>query len=1057
MTLQRRIGNNRISHLAGASQTNPSAGAVDDPHEGEADRLAEAMPQQAEKKRESPVAQQFVMEHSLSSAASAQRQSTNAAAGNGQSANSIIPATAANAAPLREENQTGPQPPVEANGDATRTGDVASPNGKGEGQPDTGAASEGDSVAHSKSPTEKRPSSQTREAKEANKRSVGGALIGEQAQTVAEAESVAAEIEKAPAPSLASLIEPRPEEASQPAERAGSALPANSSAISPASTTQIARAELNPSRVIARSPDQEGENDNEIDADNEASESGPGNEATNDPIAGRAAVQGLAGMLTSASVDSQTRIQQQAETTKATLTENAETLRQQVYTQIDAAVASLRVAFATERATLQASISETRGEVAAALETRRAAALSQGEEAKRRLQGLFTQQRSNIAQTVEASVSVVDEIQNSGVSQASQRTRQQATKARHDGDRKNASYPATERGEAQGEAALAVAQETAEEIESRLPETIEAIGEIVEDIPDEFREKGEEALEGIDEGLPDLLARVDEQVQAVVDALDNQATQANEQLDLLENQVRAQLESAENASIAQAEALGPQADAQIDAGLETAFGQLDASVPQAGEQIQQIVDQAVEILNEIESPNVKGANEMVQQLLRFVTGATGETIAAQEEASVKIVEEFRRIDQATSEGLMDVEQDTANQLPALSASVKSSLSNLVVQLNEGFGQTLTGMDEAFLETEEQIRVQLDQSVEQLAIDFGQTMEEAAAEVMTAVDEGLANNDEALAELGPQMNEAADDAGWDYDHPILSGIRDFGAIVLGVIAGILVVLALVVVAIVAFKVLIAGLIVLGVSAAIAKVIAVVIGLGLLAYGIYTAYQARIAKGEAGGWGTFGGALLDVTGITDIGRAFTEEGLSPFERGFAFGRGIATVATFFLGRRLNQRINSRLPRSITNPTRGSALRWLRGRFAPRPQPPGRAPLQLPAPRQRGRQNTVPEQGPIQLNPKIEITEKGLQHVTERHTVPGLPKWAGKSKFNVGEDVARLIQEGTQQPMVRQGNGNFARTFDTGRIIGVDRTTGQPTSIMTIITRANNELVTAFPGRP
>jgi RHS repeat-associated protein len=100
---------------------------------------------------------------------------------------------------------------------------------------------------------------------------------------------------------------------------------------------------------------------------------------------------------------------------------------------------------------------------------------------------------------------------------------------------------------------------------------------------------------------------------------------------------------------------------------------------------------------------------------------------------------------------------------------------------------------------------------------------------------------------------------------------------------------------------------------------------------------------------------------------------------------------------------------------------------------------------------------LNPPIRITPQGLQHVVERHTLPGLPQFANKSKFNAGEDVAALIRSGTQQPMTRQPNGRYARTFDVGRIIGYDRNAGRQTSIMTIITEADGRLVTAFPGAP
>lgn len=62
-----------------------------------------------------------------------------------------------------------------------------------------------------------------------------------------------------------------------------------------------------------------------------------------------------------------------------------------------------------------------------------------------------------------------------------------------------------------------------------------------------------------------------------------------------------------------------------------------------------------------------------------------------------------------------------------------------------------------------------------------------------------------------------------------------------------------------------------------------------------------------------------------------------------------------------------------------------------------------------------------------------------------------------LMKLIEEGTQMPMeLQQGTGNFARTFDTGRIIGIDLK-GRPTSIVTIITKPNRNLVTMFPGRP
>jgi RHS repeat-associated protein len=108
-------------------------------------------------------------------------------------------------------------------------------------------------------------------------------------------------------------------------------------------------------------------------------------------------------------------------------------------------------------------------------------------------------------------------------------------------------------------------------------------------------------------------------------------------------------------------------------------------------------------------------------------------------------------------------------------------------------------------------------------------------------------------------------------------------------------------------------------------------------------------------------------------------------------------------------------------------------------------------------APREGQLLLNGPIKITEKGMSHVVERHTAKGIAKFAGKSKFNEGENLSALINSGTQQQMAKQANGNLARTWDAGRLIGIDRVTGRQTSVMTVITRPNGDLVTAFPGRP
>jgi RHS repeat-associated protein len=95
-------------------------------------------------------------------------------------------------------------------------------------------------------------------------------------------------------------------------------------------------------------------------------------------------------------------------------------------------------------------------------------------------------------------------------------------------------------------------------------------------------------------------------------------------------------------------------------------------------------------------------------------------------------------------------------------------------------------------------------------------------------------------------------------------------------------------------------------------------------------------------------------------------------------------------------------------------------------------------------------------INVSEDGLSHVLERHTIGGTRN-AGKSIFGATEDIGALIQNGSNIPRVPQAGGNFQRVVDAGRTIGIDVATGQPTSVYTIITSEADELITAFPGLP
>jgi RHS repeat-associated protein len=94
-------------------------------------------------------------------------------------------------------------------------------------------------------------------------------------------------------------------------------------------------------------------------------------------------------------------------------------------------------------------------------------------------------------------------------------------------------------------------------------------------------------------------------------------------------------------------------------------------------------------------------------------------------------------------------------------------------------------------------------------------------------------------------------------------------------------------------------------------------------------------------------------------------------------------------------------------------------------------------------------------VNISGKVLKHVMEKH-FPGATVEGG-SIFGQGEKMADLLQNIESVAPVVLPNGDLRRIVDAGRIVGRDVTTGQPTSIYTVVTDAADNLVTMHPGRP
>lgn len=94
-------------------------------------------------------------------------------------------------------------------------------------------------------------------------------------------------------------------------------------------------------------------------------------------------------------------------------------------------------------------------------------------------------------------------------------------------------------------------------------------------------------------------------------------------------------------------------------------------------------------------------------------------------------------------------------------------------------------------------------------------------------------------------------------------------------------------------------------------------------------------------------------------------------------------------------------------------------------------------------------------INITRRAWRHILQHHTDAQFSRQRKKSKFYDDEDLVQLIVQADQYVPRRLLNGNLERVFDAGHPVGVERKSGKATSVVTVVTQPDNDLVTMFPG--
>ena len=532
---------------------------------------------------------------------------------------------------------------------------------------------------------------------------------------------------------------------------------------------------------------------------------------------------------------------------------------------------------------LDSMITSGQSQIEVARKARASEADDKRVERRGKTEGLFTGHRKSVEKTVSDKVEAAETLKNKKKEKAQKRNDEDKKTAYRRGGAKMNSYPGTMRGAYIGGAAFDVAEAVALKIKEQEPEVLSAVDDLIAPLPQYFRESGKKALDGFDVNLPKILDGIDAGGRATAGDVNKKAGEASQGLGQMGERARTDISQAAQAAVTEVNALGPQVDAQIDAALGQALAVARQSPRQAVERAALPIEEAIEEFRSAESGDVEAASQLTEGLTAFLD----EGVAANGAALDKLVDasgtRFAKIAAGAGRVLKSDHARAEKFFTNSKAEAAKSVQKKVDGADATFAGTISAFDAECEKGDGKIKEQLTPVVDKLDGDFQACLDDAERKIDDRIAEGFSKNAMALQELGRDMEEAAQDAAFHYDHPIVAGALDGLEFLGGLIAGILGVLIFILVIMVIAEVL-------GVSALVVGVAFLAFSIG---FAIGSAFGARLAAGQGvgeaftGALGDFAhaapGMLYDMTGIPKIVKAFSSERMRPGERGELLGEG------------------------------------------------------------------------------------------------------------------------------------------------------------------------------
>jgi len=598
-------------------------------------------------------------------------------------------------------------------------------------------------------------------------------------------------------------------------------------------------------------------------------------------IAGQ--MEGFAAQLEKNLAQTQESLATQSETARNSVRQQAASARAGIRGQIARTTSEIRAGSDKLLADLDQSVRAAHAQVAACLVARQAETTTAGADGAKNVSGLFDGHRKTVDQTITDSIGAAEKLRTDKAAEAQKRNRADIRTAYIKGGAKMNSYPSTLRGAYIGGAAFDVAEGSAIEMQKQEPDIVAGVAEVTAPLPEHFRAQGAQALDGFDIHLPEILQNVASGMAQTAADLSRKAADADRNFDEMAAQTRTEIGTLTSTVLEQVAAFGPQLEAQLDHAMTQITRSISSAPADVLARVSQPVQEAIDLLRTAENPDTNAARQLTDVLTGFLDETAAGVAATMEQAGEAGGQRFQQISAAAGQAMRAQKTRCETFWKGARSNLTTTLPKTVEAVDAGFGGSVKVFSYAIAETEKNITDQLTPAVTQLKGGFKDNLRDAEGQIDQRINDGLSKNTEALNDLDSKMEEAADDAAFEWDHPVLSALEFLA----GLIVGIVKVLAMVLVLLVVTLILAA---VLGISAFAAGL--VLLG-AMVAFAIGYGFGARLAAGQGVGEAFIGsvtdfgkaapGMLYDMTGIPKLKRAFSDEHMSRYERGKLVGEG------------------------------------------------------------------------------------------------------------------------------------------------------------------------------